>query len=257
MAKNDMVLKSSVTILMICIAALNIGQCEIRNGYEPEIYGARESLKALIALLNEDTEISIGMKYTMRTRINKLEEFINYYELTKELLSQFQLVAPELYNEIEETRDRAGLPVTIFVRFVPVEKMKDGMPGTTNVDCVDGDRNTYQSEYGSHSVSIRIALTTRSQMLLAHEFGHAKYQIANLATYLEYYTTHYMRSNFDSNYIGHNSDDPSGRMATEYEMRFRKKYLEYVSFSMSSPIKMESPPALMQTIRKRRKSESL
>jgi hypothetical protein len=252
-----MALKSSVTILAIYIAALNIGQCEIRNGYEPEVNGARESLKALIALLNEDTEIPLGKKYTMKTRINKLAEFINYYELTKELLSQFQLVAPKLYNEIEETRDYSGLPVTIFVRFVPEEEMKNGMPGTTNVDCVDGDRSTYESEYGSHSVSIRIGLTTRSLMLLAHELGHAKYQIANLATYLEYYTTHYMGPNFNSKYIGHNSDDPSGRMANEYQMRFQEKYLEYLKFSKSSLLKMESPLALMQTIRKRRKSESL
>ncbi len=214
-----------------------VAQGEVKNGYEPEIELVRESLKALTILVSQDKDLSMFQKSAMKSKISKLGQYIAYYELTRDLLGQFQLIAPELYNEVNNITDHTGQAVTIFVRFVPEEKIQAGAAGTTNLDCSGSDKNIYQSEYGPRSVSIRIASRTKSLEVLAHEFGHAKYQIANLATYYEYYSEHYLKSDFKSTYIGHKSNDASGQKALEFEKLFRETYL---NFSKNSSVKIKS-----------------
>jgi hypothetical protein len=207
----------------------------------------RNSLKALNTLLDEDNSLSVFQRSSMRTTIKKLVEHISYFELTEELLRQFKNIAPEMYNEINSLTDVTGQPVTVFVKFVPETEMMGGAAGTTNIAHDEGNKNIYQSEYGPHTVSVKIASVTKSLILLAHEFGHVKYQVTNLATYLEYYSVHYQNETFNSKYIGHNSNDPSGQASLEYENQFRVRYINYLS---SNKLKPENPFALLNDIQK-------
>jgi hypothetical protein len=58
---------------------------------------------------------------------------------------------------------------------------------------------------------------------------------------------HYQNDTFKSSYIGHNSNDPSGQKALEYESLFREQFLNLLK---TSAVKVENPLALLQEIRK-------
>ena len=160
---------------------------------------------------------------------------------------QFRTIAPSLYTEIDTIKDCTGKTVTVYVKFAPESEMQQGAAGTTNIACLEKDKNVYQSEFGPSTVSVKIASVKKSLLLLAHEFGHVKYQVQNLATYIEFYSTYYQNSTFNSKYIGHNSNDPSGQKALEYENIFRDQYLNFLK---TTTVKVDSPLALLQAIRK-------
>ena len=240
--------KKYVFIIPLIILTFLCSKGEIKNGYSSQIEGMRESLKALKTLLIEDKNISLFQRAAMKDNINKLLEYITYFELTEELLIQFKIIDPEMYNEMDSIKDYTGHPVVVFVKFVPEIEMQHGAAGTTNLNQSENNKNIYHSEFGVRTVSIKIASVTKSLLLLAHEFGHAKYQIANLSSYVDYYSTYYQNSTFNSRYIGHNSNDPSGKSAFLFEKRFLDKYIHFIKVEN---IKIESPLAIIQDIRKR------
>ncbi len=63
--------------------------------------------------------------------------------------------------------------------------------------------------------------------LLAHEFGHVKYQVPHLASYVDFYKSTYLRKSFNSNFIGHFDDDSSGKVAKSYGRRYQQNYKIY------------------------------
>lgn len=220
---------------------------EIRNGYGLEIEKVRASLKSLQDLLSKETSLSFTQRSEMKTSIDKIITYISYYELTEGLLVQFRTIAPDLYQEIETLTDGTGHKVTVYVRFASEQEMQHGAFGTTNIAHHISDKNIYASEYGPYTVSIKIASVNKALLLLAHEFGHAIYQVPNLAIYFVYYTAYYQNSTFRSSYIGHNSNDASGRQALMYENAFRERYTQFLRTTTD---KLGTPVALLQEIRK-------
>ena len=242
-------LKKTITlfILIQCIA-LNTAMAQIKNGYESEINGMRASLTRLTDVLrNPDTNLSFFKRSVMKSNIHKLEEYIAYFELTEKLIEQFRSIAPVLYQQIDTLNDRAGQRVTVYVKFVPEKEMQLGADGTTNIDQCSYDKNTYQSEYGLRTVSVKISSVTRSLFLLAHELGHVRYQVSNLAEYIEYFKLHYQNDTFNSRYVGHNSNDRSGHTAMEFENLFREQYFGY---TRTTGEEIGNPLALLHSIRK-------
>lgn len=207
----------------------------------------RESLKSLTALVNANNNLSLFQRAAMNDKINKLVEYISYYELTETLLHQFRSIAPAMFDEIDTLKDKTCQPVDVFVKFVPEEEIQHCAAGTTNLDYLKDDHNTYQSEYGPGTVSVKIASVTRALTLLAHEFGHVAYQVTHLSTYIEYYSTHYQNETFNSKYIGHNSNDPSGLKAIEYENVFRDQYSNFLKDKSN---RVENPFAFIQSMKK-------
>ncbi len=78
---------------------------------------------------------------------------------------------------------------------------------------VKNDPDGYLSEYGDHTVSVKIWIVNNALLVLAHELGHVKYQVPHLAHYFEFYKKNYFGIMNDSNHIGHNPSDPSGKSA--------------------------------------------
>ena len=220
---------------------------EIKNGYGIEINGARASLKTLEAIVAGSKNLSVFQNADLNMKIERLRKFITYYELTENLLGQFRSITPGIYHEIDSIKDSKGRPVHVYVKFLPEESMQGGISGTTNMEQAASDKDAYSSEYGLHTVSITISTVNRCLFLLAHEFGHARYQVPNLLTYTEFYSTYYQNNNFMAKEIGHNSNDPSGQSARVYEKRFRD---EYMRFLKKTTDKLASPFALVQEIRK-------
>ena len=234
--------------LVLLTMCFNLSFCKVKNGYALHVEHARESLKALQTLLDETVEVSNAQRKLAEARIKTLVNYISYFELTEDLLLQFRLVAPDLYNEIDSIKDRQGRSTDVFVKFIAPEQAKVQAWGITNISFVPEDADMYKSEYGNGTVSVKIWIVSRALLVLAHEFGHIKYQVPNLASYKGYYENTYRPGVVEPNWIGHDYEDLSGRSADIYAKRFIKEY----SFCLKNgSVRPQSPVALREVIRKR------
>ena len=237
------VLAALLTTLMLSCQPV---RAEIINGYGKNIkytYEALENLKAFI--LDESTSKSEIRE--AKASIKGLMVEIAYFELTEDMLSRFRLIAPGLYNEIDAIVDSQGRPVDVYVKFVPQYSTEVEAFGTTYINHAKGDKDLYHSEYGEGTVSVKIWVVYKALLVLAHELGHTKHQIPNLASYMSYYMINYGPSRFkETNNVGHDPKDPSGNSAIEFERRFQKIYRNYLK---KTNRKFKSPIVLFTKIK--------
>jgi hypothetical protein len=172
----------------------------------------------------------------------------SYYELTEELLKQFKLISPNLYNRIDSIKDAKGRPTDVYVKFIPREEATVMAGGITYMAQPDKDMDECYSEYGKQSVSIKIWIFRQALFALSREFGHVNYQVPNLSTYTEYYKKMYQPFLTESNRMGHSGNDPSGKNALAFEKEFKKDYANYLKLK-ESDTRLESPLVLMNEIR--------
>jgi hypothetical protein len=175
--------------------------------------------------LLEESKMSSAQKQKIESNIELAVNIISYYELTEKLLAQYKQIAPELYNEIDIIKDKKGRPVNVHIKFVPVNGTALKSWGTTLIDHAVNDADLYVSEYGEHSVSVKIWAVPKAFLVLSHELGHVKYQVPNLAEYVDFYKKQYPRQIGEYESAGHRADDLSGRNASEYA----KRYVQYCS----------------------------
>lgn len=239
-------MKTYALLLAVCFLFTISAPAKIMNGYAPDIESARGSLNSLKILLKEDRSLSIFQRLTISNKIDDLTEFITYYELTEQLLQQFKSISPDLYDEIDTLKDRIGRTLDVYVKFVPEKQMPNGVAGTTAMDPDSNDKDACVSEYGLRTVSIMISAVRKSLFLLAHEFGHVKYQAPNLEAYQQYFSKFYLASTYKFKSMGHSDKDPSGRLAENFTRRFRE---QHVTFAKSNGNKMASHMVMLQEIR--------
>jgi hypothetical protein len=204
---------------------------DIKNGYDKNISGTKQSLAILRARLLEDESMTAAQRRKIQSTIATLVDHVAYYDLTEGLLSQFKIIAPELYTQVDTISDRLGRPVDVYVKFVPVDATSVKAWGHTYIDQSSDDKDAYQSEYGKFTVSIKVWIVRRALLVLAHELGHVKYQVPNLASYLEFYKKHYTNMAARTS-MGHDIDDPSGQWASQFGKAFQKKYVDFLKISL-------------------------
>lgn len=243
-------MKKYSVIIIISFLMLNNAWAKLRNGYEKNIRYVREQLKNYNDILNTDNNLSASEKRITKNSIKDLIAYQSYYELTEELLKQFKLISPGLYNRIDSIKDSKGRTTDVYVKFIPREEAVIMAGGITRMAQSNKDMDACFSEYGQNSVSIKIWLFSQALFALAHELGHVNYQVPNLETYSEYYKNEYASSLTDSNRLGHSTYDPSGKNATAFEKEFNKDYLNYVKFRKHDT-RLDSPFVLMDEIRKK------
>ncbi len=229
----------------LCLLFVITSPAKIRNGYAVDIESARASLQSLRILLAQDKTLSVFQRLTFHDKIKDLTEFITYYDFTEQLLGQFKMISPDFYYEIDSIKDRQGRSLDVFVKFVPEKQMPAGVAGVTIMDPDLQDKDVCTSEYGIGTVSIKVSAVKRSLFLLAHEFGHVKYQALNLQAYQQYYTKFYLASTYRAKSMGHNDKDPSGQLARNSTRKFQDDYLKFVRVSGN---KIASHMALLQRI---------
>ena len=219
---------------------------EIKNGYEKNIAGTKESLTILRASLLEDENIIPAHRRKIQSTIATLVDHIAYYDLTEGLLVQFKTIAPELYAQVDSIRDRLGRPVDVYIKFVPADGTNVKAWGLTYMDQASDDKDAYQSEYGKFTVSVKVWIVHKALLVLAHELGHVKYQVPNLASYFEFYRNHYYNIPAE-NSKGHEGDDPSGKCATQFGKTFQKKYSDFLKSSIE---KVQNPLDVLARLKK-------
>jgi hypothetical protein len=234
-----------IIFLAITFVAHNVVG-EIKNGYERDIISARGSLKALTTMLHERSDWSSAERRTITSKIDYVQSILTYYELTENLLAQFKIVAPELYHEIDTIRDKKGRSVDVYVKFIPDDASSVSAWGATYIEQVEGDLDGYLSSYGPLTVSVKIWVVNKALTVLAHEFGHVKYQVPNLASYVVYHKQQYTQSS-TAGTIGHDTGDQSGRSAWEFEKLFQKSYARY---GKGANKRFQSPVTLLSRIMK-------
>lgn len=249
-------MKEYSVIVIIFFLMLNSAWAKLRNGYEKDIRAVRERLKSYNDILNTNNNLSASEKRKMKTSINRLIAYQSYYELTEELLDQFKHISPNLYNRIDSIKDAKGRPTDVYVKIIPREEALVMAAGITYMSQSNEDKDACFSEYGKHSVSIKIWFFSQALFALSHELGHASYQIPNLETYVEYYKKEYSSLSTESNCIGHSIDDQSGKNASIFEKEFKKDYLNNSKFRNGNA-RLESPLVLMEEIKRKVKAPLL
>jgi hypothetical protein len=229
---------------------LNSAWAKLRNGYEKDIRYVREKMKNYSDILNTSNNLSASEKRSMKANIKNFVVYQSYYELTEELLKQFKRISPNLYNRIDSIKDSKGRFTDVYVKFIPRDEALVMAAGVTSIAQSDEDRDACFSEYGKHSVSIKIWLFSQALLVLSHELGHVNYQLPNHQAYTEYCKKAYLSLLTESNRIGHSFNDPSGKNATTFEKEFWKDYLNYLKFRKSDT-RLESPHVLMKEIRRK------
>ena len=219
---------------------------EIKNGYEKNISGTKESLAILRARLLDDESMTPWARRKIQSTIATLIDHVAYYDLTEGLLIQFKTIAPELYAQIDTIADRLGRPVDVYIKFVPVDATSVKAWGLTYMGQSSDDKDAYQSEYGKFTVSVKVWIVRRALLVLAHELGHVKYQVPNLASYFEFHKTHYTNMPARTS-MGHDIDDPSGKWATQFGKTFQKKYIDFLKISME---KVQNPLDVLVRLKK-------
>jgi hypothetical protein len=243
-------MKKYSVIAIMCFLMLNGAWAKLRNGYEKDIHSVRERLKSYNDILNTNNNLSAAQRRKMKTSINELIFYQSHYELTEELLKQFERVSPGLYNRIDSIKDAKGRITDVFVKFIPREESLVMAAGITRMAQCDEDKDACFSEYGKHSVSVRIWISSRALLVLSHELGHVNYQVPHFDTYIEYYKTQYSSPFTDSHCIGHSPTDQSGRNASTFEKEFKKDFFNNEKFGKGNA-RLESPLILMEEIRKK------
>ncbi len=239
-------MKKYFFIAVIFSVIINISFGEIKNGYASGVKDALESLKSLQGL-RTNNDLTPYLKRRIKVRIQALTNFIAYHELTDNLLTQFRMISPELYAQIDSIRDVSGRPTDVFVKFIPPEESKIMAAGITSIGQAEQDKNLPVSEYGEGTVSVKIWIVNEALYALSHEFGHVNYVIPNLARYVGFYRANYPACDTEENFIGHDQLDLSGKNAFEFEKKFQKDCFAY--FNRTE--RMKNPIDIVINIRRR------
>jgi len=222
--KRSVMIKLYLVILFIEILHPSFGK--IKNGYEDRIESSRISLQNLNMYLRGDSGLSSTEKSLLKVKIKVLVDHISYYELTDEFIRQFKIVAPIMFTELDNIKDKKGRNTDVFIRLVPETHSRTPMVAATFFQRMLQDDDASFSSYGPFSVSVDIIIVENALELLSHELGHISYIVPNLAEYSKFYNLKYRNSITDKT-MGHSPGDASGRYSHIFERRFieeRKNY---------------------------------
>jgi hypothetical protein len=243
-------MKTTYLLIVLCVLSCNHLLGRIKNGYEVQLQSSRASLQTLYSLL-KDNGTSLAKRLKIKSEIENMVSYISHYELTEELIRQLKVVSPEIYNDIDNVRDRKGRPTDVYIKVIPKDKSRINFKAASFFEQSPTDKDASYSEYGEYSVSVDIWAVDNALFLMSHELGHVKYIVPNLDTYAEYYKKRYAKSKLVGGFMGHSWNDQSGKLAHIFEKRFREDEKIYLE---SGGEKLESPNSLLNRFRKNTRS---
>jgi hypothetical protein len=228
---------------------------KIMNGYEPAVAEARISLHYLRNVLSTDHNLSREKRRTLSARVQILVNFLACHRLTESLLQQFREISPAIYQQLDSLTDARGRVTDVYVRYM-IPRVDQVVYSVACMSLLPEDKDKPVSEFGLQTVSITIWISGQAMPALAHEFGHVYYQVPNLCSYARYYGEHYGVWAADANCKGHEVDDPSGRVAMQFERLFKRDNFGYMR-SDAGKTENLSPMVLVQKLKKKIYKESL
>lgn len=230
------IMKVLCVILLLLISELP-ANAKIRNGYEKDIDEVFYQTEIMEGLINgeiidnngswEWENLSNSQKRVVKQKLQSLQELIKYYVLTDLLVNNFKEICSDIYAEIDSIKNADQIPTDVYIKVVSPKHELRALSGVTILSCDSVNQNTCISEFGKHSVLIQVCAIRSVMKILAHELGHAKFAIPNLADYVDYCKRRY---NHDSSSIltfNHQATDLGMACVIDYERKFREAYREY------------------------------
>lgn len=222
-------MKTVSVIIFYCMISI-CSFAEIKNGFEKDLKKAHQAIANLKILMDEakDDDTTLARLNTSYNSIKiRLDDLMKNFMATEDLIHALLVIHPSLYNEINRIKDYSGNNTDVYIRVLPEDQMKVSHFGTTNLTHAEDDVHTYQSIYGPGSVSVIVRQAAKYQLLrlLVHELGHVKYQVPNLASYMNYFNAKYEYTKQDDAF-GHKPDDPSNKSVNDELGRFMMVYGE-------------------------------
>ncbi|HTF21828.1 MAG TPA: hypothetical protein VK658_27300 [Chryseolinea sp.] len=223
-----------ILLISLCLVLATVVTADIRNGYAPDLPSARQCLQELNRRLMENPDMSESERRRINAAMKKHLTVVAHYELTEALLRQMRMISPDMYDQMDQLTDKRGRLTDIYVRFIPEEMASVMLSGVSFFQTSARDVDANQSRFGEFTVSIDIWICETALNLLAHEFGHTKYIVPNLAAYRQYYRDAYTRFT-TSNRVGHSGSDASGRMAYAFGHQFLRDRRDFRKASGDPP----------------------
>jgi hypothetical protein len=230
--------KFSIIVFVFAFISITTS-ARIRNGYQRDIHKVREDIALYNLMLKTDNTSGLE-KRRIKVAINRLMAIESYHASTEQLIKQFHLISPALYNRVDSIKDAKGRAIDIYIKFVPHDETLIMAGGITFMARAIDDPDACVSEYGKHTVSIKIWISNRALVVLSHELGHVHYQVPNLARYTEYYYQKYQSWTTGSSHLGHAGNDRSGRSASLFEREFKRDFINHIRFRNNAPSRSRS-----------------
>jgi hypothetical protein len=224
-------------LVVLCILFFHHLFGKIKNGYEPQVDDSRASLQSLNLLLFEGKKLSPAERFLVKSKIETLVDYLSLYELTEEFIRHFKIVAPIMFTELDNIKDKRGRFTDIYVRLVPEGKSLIPLSAASFFEQMPEDEDANVSHYGIYSVSVDISIASKALFFLSHELGHIKYVVPNLAEYSKFYSWRY-NSTSDNRYMGHSINDLSGQQSQIFERRFLEEQRMYFKHGGKQPMSL-------------------
>lgn len=195
---------------------------DIINGWEKEAINVDVKIEVLQKTIAEST----NKKYikSLKAELDKLKFIKEFYDKTQKLLDDFKEISPELYSLMDTLKDAKNRKVDVYVKLVHIFEMPSTIDGFTNLNTSSTDKDQHNSDYGENTIFLKIKDNKKAIYTLAHEFGHAHYQIKNLSSYIKFFVETYDDYEVE---FGHKKGDLSGVEAEKFEKIFEKHEKEY------------------------------
>lgn len=224
-------------LVIVCVLFVHHLFGKIKNGYDPRLEDSRTSLQSLNLLLLKEKNMSPVTRLQLKSKMELLIEYISFYELTDEFIRQFKIIAPVMFTELDNIKDKRGRITDIYIRLVPAEKSRIPLSAASFFQHMTGDEDANVSHYGPFSVAVDIVVVQKALFLLSHELGHIKHIVPNLADYSKFYNWRYNNSK-DHASMGHSPNDLSGKQSRIFERRFLEEQKTYFEHGGKKPMSL-------------------
>jgi len=206
----------------------------IINGHQAEREAASNNLetakKNRAEYSESDKKTIKKLDKSVRKAEGKFNSSDEKFKAIETAISDFKEYNPDAYSQLDNLKDGLGGKVDAYIRtdgilMDPLGNSIDGITESAPRESVfvrgaDEDKGTtvyrVSSSSGPNTVIIKINSKVGDKgETLAHESGHALYDVPNFADNLEYQNRH-------PNSHGHGAGDPSGERAKKEEGVYRK-----------------------------------
>jgi len=210
---------------------------EIKNAWKVEGDAIRKQIEVQ-STISKDGKASQDDKDRATETIKTYEKLLKSVDenaaRTDEILTDLKNTDNQLYNTIDNLKDKKGNIVDVYVKSDNNQGYDDGQYGKSEIKSSIEDDDKPSSKYdgfsnGRGTVTVTINSRNYGQedavVLTAHEFGHLKYNVPNLVSYQKYWKENYREGERFGH--GHRRRDPSGKSADEVLKRFLPLYRNY------------------------------
>jgi hypothetical protein len=215
--------RNLVALAVVCLLGTQPLEAKIINGYEERLKTAELTMQNLEKIEPAGPGKYHQQQLEKRRRLltEKAETVGAWYRKTQAIIEMLRQIDPVLFHTINTLRDAEGNETDVYVE--AVEYTGGRYLGYSNLAQSDNNPHIYHSRFGEGTVSVVVTYRSvaRALWILIHELGHVRYQVPNLASYLEFYQQAYSKERFKAR-AGHMTSDPSHKSVVKTIRSFRK-----------------------------------